>query len=91
MKYPLTNTYIGIILSGVKQIHLRTAREKKEWTQEQLEAVSGIAQAIISKLERESDAKAMFDTVVKLADALEVDPRALKFGPDPKRQERISA
>lgn len=69
----------------MKPIYLRTARDRKRWTQEQLEAHSGVAQAIISKLEN-ADAKAMFDTVVKLADALDVDPRQLRFGPDPHRQ-----
>jgi len=76
----------------VKPIYLRTARERKRWTQEDLEAKSGVAQAIISRLERTPDAEANFTTVANLADALEIaDPRDLKFGPDPKRQERLSA
>lgn len=70
----------------MKPIYLRTARERKHWTQEQLEEESGVAQAIISKLENTADAKAMFSTVVDLADALDVDPRQLRFGPDPQRQ-----
>lgn len=75
----------------VKPIYLRTARDKKHWTQEQLEAASKVAQPIISKLENDSDAKAMFDTVIKLADALDVDPRALRFGPDPQPQEHVAS
>lgn len=82
----------------MKPIHLRTARERKGWTQEQLESETErrggkVAQAIISKLENTPNAQAMFDTVVNLAEALEIDPRALRFGPDPKKQpeERIAS
>lgn len=67
-------------MTRVKPIHLLTARTKAKLTQEQLEAKSGVPQAVISKLERNPDAKPSFDTVVKLADALAIDPRALKFG-----------
>jgi transcriptional regulator with XRE-family HTH domain len=64
----------------VKRIYLRAARERRGLTQEQLEESSGVPQAVISKLERNPDARPTFDTVIKLADALGVDPRALRFG-----------
>jgi transcriptional regulator with XRE-family HTH domain len=64
---------------------LRTARERKGWTQEQLEAETArrghkVPQAVISRLENNSQ-QAMFETVAALAEALEMDPRALRFGP----------
>jgi transcriptional regulator with XRE-family HTH domain len=78
----------------VKSIHLITARTRKGWTQEDLEAETEhrghrVPQAVISKLERNPDAKPTFDTVIRLADALEVEPRALRFGPVPDG--RVSA
>lgn len=75
----------------MKAIYLRPARERKKLTQEQLEDRSGVPQAVISRLETDPKTQAMFDTVVKLADALEIDPRALRFGPDPKTQERSAS
>lgn len=64
----------------MKSIFLRDAREKANLTQEQLEAKSGVPQAVISRLERNADARPAFETVMKLADVLHVDPRALRFG-----------
>ena len=65
----------------MKVIHLRAAREQKRLTQEQLEALSGVSQGVISRLEREAIDPA-FSTVMKLAGALGVDPRGLRFGPE---------
>lgn len=70
----------------MRRIYLRRAREQKGWTQEQLETASGVPQATISKLETRADIRVAFDTVLDLAKALEKDPRALRFGPEPKRQ-----
>lgn len=64
----------------MKSIYLKTAREKARLTQEALESKSGVPQAVISRLERNANAKPAFDTVIKLADALQRDPRSLKFG-----------
>ena len=69
----------------MKPIYLRTIRERKKLTQAQLGERAGVLQKTISKLETDSDTKPAFDTVAKLADALGIDPRALKFGPDPAR------
>lgn len=71
----------------MKRIHLRKLRERKRLTQAQLAQTSGIPQAQISQLENTTENPA-FDTVVALADALDVDPRVLKFGPD---QERVAS
>jgi transcriptional regulator with XRE-family HTH domain len=64
----------------VKPIYLYTARRKAKLTQEQLELKSGVPQAVISNLENKPDARPSAETVFKLADALDVDPRALRFG-----------
>jgi transcriptional regulator with XRE-family HTH domain len=72
----------------VKRTYLRTARERKGLTQEQLAAAVGLTQASISQLETREGTRPAFDTVVALAAALGVDPMALRFGPDPKRQVR---
>lgn len=64
----------------MKAIYLKTARDKAGLTQQELQAKSGVPQAVISKLERVSTARPAFDTVMNLADALNVDPRRLRFG-----------
>jgi transcriptional regulator with XRE-family HTH domain len=58
---------------------LREARRRRGLTQEQLEAASGVSQTVISKLERGGSTNPAYGTVVNLADALGVDPRALVF------------
>lgn len=69
----------------MKTIHLRTRREQLKMTQEELEASSGIAQNTISKLESHPNPRPSFGTVVALAEALQIDPVRLRFGPDPQR------
>jgi len=73
-------------MGSEKAIYLRTAREQCGLTQEQLERLSGIAQNTISRLESDRRAQPVFTTVVRLAQALGVDPLALRFGPDPRRR-----
>lgn len=68
------------MLPSVKHLTLREIRHRRGLTQEQLESASGVSQAVISKLERGESVAPTFETVVKLADALRVDPRAFKFG-----------
>ena len=63
----------------MKRIHLRTAREKKNLTQEQLAERLGWKQSRISALENTID-NPTIDTVRALAEELDVDPLALAFG-----------
>jgi len=72
----------------MKAVYLRTRREQLELTQEALERRSNVAQNTISKLETRRGARPIFITVVALARALDVDPLALRFGPDPARRPR---
>ena len=69
-------------------MYLRTLRERRGWTQMQLEKASGVAQNNISKLERYSHKRPVYATVIALALALEVGPESLRFGPDPRRRQR---
>lgn len=71
---------VKCIISFVKRIYLKPARKKANLTQQQLAEKSGVRQAVISRLEHNPDAQPTFDTVVRLADALHVDPRRLRFG-----------
>ena len=50
---------------------LRDLRIKKGLTQQELSAKTGIAQGVISDIESGSTQNPRFDTVVKLAEALE--------------------
>ena len=59
---------------------LREARDLREWTQEQLEAVSGVDQAHISKLERGDVLDPSNATVAKLEAALRLRRGTLVFG-----------
>ena len=69
----------------MKPIYLRTIREQRGLTQEQLESLADVAQNTISRLESSPKARPVFETVVALARALHVDPVQLRFGPDPRR------
>lgn len=80
LKYVLTCYVPHHIFTRVKQMTLKEARKRRGLTQEQLEARSGVIQPVISRLERGRVLDPAFSTVLKLADALKVDPRALRFG-----------
>ena len=69
----------------MKPVYLRTIREQRGLTQEQLEDLTEVAQNTISRLESSAKARPAFATVVALANALHVDPSQLRFGPDPRR------
>jgi transcriptional regulator with XRE-family HTH domain len=68
------------MLYPMKQRTLKEVRTALGLTQVQLEALSGIAQAVISKIERGDVQDPASSTVLKLAAALNVDPRTLRFG-----------
>lgn len=63
-------------------IDLRTVRRVHRLTQAKLAAKSGIDQGQISRLESGEIADPAWSTVRKLAEALDIDPRALRFGRD---------
>ena len=63
-----------------QRLTLREARRKRGMTQQALEQASGITQQNISKIERGDVIDPLFSTGLALADALQVDPHALKFG-----------
>lgn len=63
-----------------KKLTLKQARTAKGLTQQELQAISGVNQRNISKLERRKSSEPLFSTGLALADALELDPHNLKFG-----------
>lgn len=66
----------------MKRMGLRAARLRRNLSQEQLEQASGVRQSVISRLETGVIASPEFETVCRLAAALDLDPRVLKFGPE---------
>lgn len=64
----------------MRRISLRDARKAAKLTQVALAGKSGIQQNVISKLESGTVVSPSFTTVIALADALAIDPRALIFG-----------
>lgn len=64
----------------MKQRTLKQARTSAGLTQEQLEELSGVSQAVISRLERNAAARPAFETVKRLAAALDIEPTRLRFG-----------
>lgn len=67
----------------MKHLTLRQARQRRGLTQEELEALSGVQQANISAIERGAVKDPNSSTVMKLAAALDIDPRVLRFGVQP--------
>jgi len=63
----------------VKKQTLKQARKDRGLTQKQLEDLSGVPQAVISKIERGEVLDPASSTVLKLAAGLRLDPRALRF------------
>lgn len=64
----------------VKHLTLYEARRRAKWTQEELGKHSGLRQGVISRLESGDVHNPTFKTVLKLAEALDLDPRVLRFG-----------
>ena len=77
-------TTIRLRMRTFKPIYLRTLRLQRGLSQEQLELLTKIPQNTISRLETNPLSRPSFATVDALARALKVDPRQLRFGPDPK-------
>lgn len=67
-------------IEAVKQLTLREARKRRGLSQEQLAVASGVRQTNISAIERGAIQDPNSSTVMKLAEALRMDPRALRFG-----------
>lgn len=67
-------------LTPVKLMTLRGARERRRWTQEQLEAASDVPQSVISRLERGESVNPTNETVAKLEAALKLRRGTLVFG-----------
>ena len=65
------------------------ARRRKGLTQDQLAALTGLDQTTISGLELGRARSPRFDTVMRLAKALDVNPEALMFGD--AVQERVAS
>lgn len=61
-------------------MNLREARERAGYTQDELSDVSGVPQAVISRLETGVTADPNFSTVLRLAKPLGVKPEQLTFG-----------
>lgn len=71
---------------------LRTLREQRGLTQEQLSTLSDVSQNQISKLESGQARNPSYATVAALARALRVDVAAILFGPAPRlRRKRAVA
>ena len=59
---------------------MREARKRRGWTQERLEAASGVEQGVISRLERGANVNPTYETIAKLETALKLRRGALVFG-----------
>lgn len=71
-----TQTYI----LSVKHMDLKSARWKRNWTQVQLAAESGVDQSQISRIERGEIADPLNSTVIALEKALRLTRGTLVFG-----------
>lgn len=74
----------------MKRTTLRDAREKRGWTQEQLEQESGVAQTTISRIESGDTANPSYGTVRSLEVALGLRPGSLILGTGDAIQARAS-
>ena len=63
-----------------KHLTLKQARDAKGWTQEQLEAASGVNQRSISKIERGGTFDPQNTTIIALEQALGLKRGTLIFG-----------
>jgi transcriptional regulator with XRE-family HTH domain len=66
---------------------LRSVRKAQKVTQMELASRTGIAQSTLVRIER-GQARPKLETVWKLAEALDVDPKWLTFGDEPERTDK---
>lgn len=69
---------------------LTQARKRAGLTQDALAALSGVDQTTISSLETGRKASPKFDTVMRLARALDVSAEQLRFGVVPSMEAKAS-
>lgn len=67
---------------GPLTVHLRPVRLEKGWTQEELARRSGVDQSTISRIENGLTRGVGLGIVERLADALDLNPRALLASSD---------
>ena len=65
----------------MRQRSLRELRQRAGFTQAELAEKANVDQPTISRLESGTVSNPGIDTVLKLAAALKIDPRDLRFGP----------
>jgi len=71
-------------------VYLRTVREARDMTQNQLGLIADVRQTVISKLETRHDYQPGFDIALRLARALKIPADCLRFGPDPAARVRVA-
>lgn len=64
----------------MKQVGLREARERRGWTQEQLEEKSGVSQSTIVRCETDPNVNPTVNIVIRLEHALGLKRGTLIFG-----------
>lgn len=65
-------------------VYLRALRKRHHLSQAELAQRTGLKQNTISKLERYSNSRPLWETVLALATTFDIDPRSLRFGLDPR-------
>lgn len=68
----------------MKPTTLKQARERRGLTQAELAEAAGVDQATVSRLEIGRVSNPSYDTVIKLAHVLQIDPQRLRFGAHPE-------
>lgn len=79
----------SVALPGSMGAALRKARRAKGWTQQKLESTSGVSQPQISIIERGNNKDTTADTLLRLADALKLEPGPLWHGRIVHRGEKV--
>ena len=74
-----------------RTFYLRTARRAARLTQKQLGDRAGITQKQVCELETNPRVRPFYQTVEALAEALNLKPTQLRFGPVPQRKQEAVA